>query len=132
MMLGFICSCPPISFPTTTPNPPYLNKPSRTSSHSILPILADPYTLTRLLKLEILHELNPVLELDIVFQALFPLANEPVWEGAGGVGTGDSVDGDAVLGGDFHPERLCAAARGMGAVFRWSMVLGGWVFESLE
>jgi len=89
--------------------------PPRTSSHSILSILANPYTLTRLLKLEILHELNPVLEFDIVFQTLFPLANEPVGEGAGGVGARDSVDGDAVLGGDFHLERRCAVAREMRA-----------------
>ena len=125
MMLGFICSCPAISFSRQSQSHhAQLNEPSHTSSHSILPILTNPYTLTRLLKLEVLHKLNSVLELGIILQALFPLANKPVGEGAGGVGARDGIDGDAVLGGDFHLERGCTTAWGMGTASRWSMVLG--------
>jgi len=68
--------------------------------HDPVAIFAHAHTLAGLFKLEILQQVDAVCKLGIIFQAAFPLADEPLGQRAGLAAT-DGVDRHVSLR-DFH------------------------------
>ena len=74
-----------------------------TCTHNPLAIFTDANTLTGLLKLEILQQLNPVRILGVVFETALATSRKPLGKRSCGVRPGYRVNGNLRLIRQLHP-----------------------------